>query len=162
MNRDVCAICWCPYGDEGECGCKSVRVTDHFGDSNKMASEALRLADELEQYATSGIEKEVAREVRDLIREREALREDVQRFREAAHCERETRRQLERHNELLEASLKEARTLMEGYAEVKAKDEALLRQALEALEWAEPAGTVGRGGIEARKQAIAALRERLK
>jgi hypothetical protein len=41
-------------------------------------------------------------------------------------------------------------------------DTALLRQALYALEWCEPAGTVGRGGIQARKQAIAALRERLK
>ena len=127
MNRDVCAICWCPYGDEGECGCKSVRVTDHFGDSNKMASEALR--------------------------------EDVQRFREAANCERETRRQLERHNELLEASLKEARTLMEGYAEVKAKDEALLRQALEALEYC-------RSGEDCHptptSEAIDAIKERLK
>lgn len=35
------------------------------------------------------------------------------------------------------------------------------QQALEALEWCEPAGTVGRGGIEARKQAIAALRAAL-
>ena len=40
-------------------------------------------------------------------------------------------------------------------------DTALLRQALEALEWCEPAGTVGHGGIQARKQAIAALKERL-
>jgi hypothetical protein len=42
------------------------------------------------------------------------------------------------------------------------RDTALLRQALYALEWCEPAGTVGHGGIQARKQAIAALRERLK
>jgi hypothetical protein len=41
-------------------------------------------------------------------------------------------------------------------------DTALLRQCLEALEWCEPAGTTGHGGIEARKQAIAALKERLK
>jgi len=40
-------------------------------------------------------------------------------------------------------------------------DTALLRQCLEALEWCEPAGTTGHGGIEARKQAIAALKERL-
>jgi hypothetical protein len=42
------------------------------------------------------------------------------------------------------------------------RDTALLRQALEALEWCEPAGTVGHGGVEARKQTIAALKERLK
>ena len=44
---------------------------------------------------------------------------------------------------------------------IKAQDEALLRQALEVMEWVEPSGTTGHGGIEARKQAIAALRERL-
>jgi hypothetical protein len=39
--------------------------------------------------------------------------------------------------------------------------EALLRQALEALEWVEPSGTTGHGGVQARQQAIAALRDRL-
>ena len=24
MNREVCGICWCPYDDNGACGCKSV------------------------------------------------------------------------------------------------------------------------------------------
>ena len=24
MNRDVCGICWCPYDDNGACGCKSL------------------------------------------------------------------------------------------------------------------------------------------
>ena len=23
MSRDVCGVCWCPYGDDGRCGCKS-------------------------------------------------------------------------------------------------------------------------------------------
>jgi hypothetical protein len=41
-------------------------------------------------------------------------------------------------------------------------DTALLRQALEALEWCEPAGTVGAGGIAARRASIDALKERLK
>jgi hypothetical protein len=41
-------------------------------------------------------------------------------------------------------------------------DTALLRQALEALEWCEPAGTVGAGGIAARRAAITAIQERLK
>jgi hypothetical protein len=21
VTRDVCGLCWCPYGDDGECGC---------------------------------------------------------------------------------------------------------------------------------------------
>jgi hypothetical protein len=41
-------------------------------------------------------------------------------------------------------------------------DTALLTQALEALEWSEPAGTVGAGGIAARRASIDALKERLK
>ncbi len=36
-----------------------------------------------------------------------------------------------------------------------------MKQALEALEWCEPAGTVGYGGITARKAAVDALRSRL-
>lgn len=24
MNRDVCGICWCPYDDNGACGCKTL------------------------------------------------------------------------------------------------------------------------------------------
>ena len=24
MNREVCGICWCPYDDNGACGCKSL------------------------------------------------------------------------------------------------------------------------------------------
>ena len=46
-------------------------------------------------------------------------------------------------------------------ADNDAKD-ALLRQALEALEWVEPSGTTGQGGIQARQQAISAIREHLK
>ena len=22
MSRDVCGICWCPYDDDGKCGCE--------------------------------------------------------------------------------------------------------------------------------------------
>ena len=36
-----------------------------------------------------------------------------------------------------------------------------LERALEALEWCEPAGTVGAGGIAARKAAMASLRDLL-
>lgn len=24
MNREVCGICWCPYDDNGACGCKTL------------------------------------------------------------------------------------------------------------------------------------------
>ena len=24
MNRDVCGICWCPYDENGACGCKTL------------------------------------------------------------------------------------------------------------------------------------------
>ena len=24
MNREVCGICWCPYGDNGACGCQTL------------------------------------------------------------------------------------------------------------------------------------------
>ena len=47
-------------------------------------------------------------------------------------------------------------------ARARMADEALLRQALEALEWVEPSGTIGHGGIKARNQSIAAIKERLK
>jgi hypothetical protein len=26
MSRDVCGICWCPYDDDGKCGCGNVQV----------------------------------------------------------------------------------------------------------------------------------------
>jgi hypothetical protein len=26
MGRDVCGICWCPYDEEGKCGCENVKV----------------------------------------------------------------------------------------------------------------------------------------
>jgi chromosome segregation ATPase len=26
MSRDVCGICWCPYDEEGKCGCENVKV----------------------------------------------------------------------------------------------------------------------------------------
>ena len=141
MSRDVCGVCWCPIDNEG-CGCAPKQ------------SKAMRLAEELEQYATSAIEKEVAREVRDLIRESEALREDVHRFREDAHCERETRRQLERHVEALQAAQQEC-GFGAGccYQAAKAEaDEALMRQALDALNHVN---------VQDRVQIIAALRERL-
>ena len=66
----------------------------------------------------------------------------------------------------IDAALKEWRSVANGdYIADDGKgidDTVLLRQALEALEWCEPAGTVGAGGIAASRAAIAAIRERLK
>jgi hypothetical protein len=42
MGRDVCGICWCPYDEEGKCGCENVKVINPAG--------ALRLAEELESF----------------------------------------------------------------------------------------------------------------
>lgn len=32
MSRDVCGICWCPYDEDGKCGCKPVKVIDPAAD----------------------------------------------------------------------------------------------------------------------------------
>ena len=43
MSRDVCGICWCTYDDDGECGCKPVKVIDPAADEAllRQALEAL-------------------------------------------------------------------------------------------------------------------------
>jgi hypothetical protein len=45
MNREVCGICWCPYDDNGACGCKpQTGVSMNREDIIRMAREAgLRL-----------------------------------------------------------------------------------------------------------------------
>ena len=41
MNRDVCGICWCPYDDNGACGCKpQTGVSMNREDIIRMAREA--------------------------------------------------------------------------------------------------------------------------
>jgi delta-aminolevulinic acid dehydratase/porphobilinogen synthase len=32
MSRDVCGICWCPYDEEGRCGCENVKVINPAAD----------------------------------------------------------------------------------------------------------------------------------
>ena len=46
MSRDVCGICWCPYDDDGKCGCKPVKVIDPAADEAllRQALEALETA----------------------------------------------------------------------------------------------------------------------
>ncbi len=49
MNRDVCGICWCPYDDNGACGCKSL-------------DEAMRLPRAMAQAYEAGYNAGVAHE----------------------------------------------------------------------------------------------------
>lgn len=42
MSRDVCGICWCPYEDDGKCGCKPAQP------------EALMIADRLDVWGDQG------------------------------------------------------------------------------------------------------------
>ena len=49
MNREVCGICWCPYDDNGACGCKSL-------------DEAMRLPRALAQAYENGYKAGVAHE----------------------------------------------------------------------------------------------------
>lgn len=46
MSRDVCGICWCPYDEDGECGCKPVKVIDPAADEAllRQAKDALEYA----------------------------------------------------------------------------------------------------------------------
>jgi hypothetical protein len=41
MSRDVCGICWCPYDDEGRCGCKPAQVLDKYSLAKIKDDEAL-------------------------------------------------------------------------------------------------------------------------
>ena len=49
MNRDVCGICWCPYDDNGACGCKSL-------------DESMRLPRAMAQAYENGYKAGVAHE----------------------------------------------------------------------------------------------------
>jgi hypothetical protein len=132
MGRDVCGICWCPYDEEGKCGCENVKVI------NPAADDALQLANELEKYATSGIEKEVAHAVRDLIMENHKLKQDLHHYMLAANAEAQLVDELAKKNEALHKSLKTEELISfcasKGYAVQVEADEALLKQALYVIE----------------------------
>jgi hypothetical protein len=64
--------------------------------------DPLQLANELEQYATSGIEKEVAHAVRDLIMENQKLKNDLHHYYMlAANAEAELVDELQKENQQL-------------------------------------------------------------
>ena len=40
MNREVCGVCWCPYDENGACGCKSVDAAMRLPRAMAQAYEA--------------------------------------------------------------------------------------------------------------------------
>jgi hypothetical protein len=44
MSRDVCGICWCPYGDDGKCACDPAPlIQEHKGASDALLLECVGL-----------------------------------------------------------------------------------------------------------------------
>ena len=76
----------------------------------KMMSEdkykALEQANELERYATSEIEKQVAHAVRDLIAENIRLKKDLHHYMMAANAEAELVDELRKENEALRSAIR--------------------------------------------------------
>jgi hypothetical protein len=70
MSRDVCGICWCPYDEEGKCGCENVKVINPAG--------ALRLAEELESFPLAAADH-AADELRRLHAENDKLKAALRR-----------------------------------------------------------------------------------
>ena len=122
------------------------------GDHNMhQKPKALRLADDIESQAISGIEKEVAHADCTLIAEIIRLKKELHHYMMAATAEAELVDELRKENEALRADsemlrkiaflLKGQNRFSGGYDSMVAQaleridaDEALLRQALEALE----------------------------
>ena len=83
MSRDVCGICWCPYDDDGQCGCKPAQP------------EALRLADAFEK-GVPGLGLIASAELRRLHAENEAAHAvGIWQERELMECEALLREVLE-------------------------------------------------------------------
>ena len=118
--------------------------------------DALRLADHLERFRSFPDDLEAAAELRRLHAENEALRYEV----DAIAAIKEER-------DGLQASLREAKKLLEAYTQVKAADEARMRHAVRALERMKKYGDVFLCRAHEQKpydqvcEAIDALKERL-
>jgi hypothetical protein len=96
MSRDVCGICWCPYDEEGKCGCENVKVINpapskvmrgtciRCGKPFRSVDDihtctpprALVLAEELESFPLAAADHAAA-ELRRLSAENEQLAEFV-------------------------------------------------------------------------------------
>jgi hypothetical protein len=134
--------------------------------------DPMQLANELEQYATSGIEKEVAHAVRDLIVENQKLKRDLHHYMLAANAEAELVDELQKENQQLAEFViavggfwGHTRSKLVGEDSLAEcinrgdTDEALLRQALEALEYIYTETTPCEDALI--HAAIAAIKERL-
>ena len=51
MSRDVCGICWCPYDDDGRCGCVSVPLVKDDTTLLRQALEALERGETALRFA---------------------------------------------------------------------------------------------------------------
>ncbi len=58
MNREVCGICWCPYDDNGACGCQTL-------DDAMQQPRAMAQAYENGYKAGAAAEREACAEVVD-------------------------------------------------------------------------------------------------
>jgi len=50
MSRDVCGICWCPYDDDGKCGCEPAPLVR---DDTTLLRQALEALDGVEALLAS-------------------------------------------------------------------------------------------------------------
>jgi delta-aminolevulinic acid dehydratase/porphobilinogen synthase len=69
MSRDICGICWCPYNEDGRCGCKPAQVLDKYSLAKIKDDEALlQQALAALQYASSQLPLPHAREIEPTIK----------------------------------------------------------------------------------------------
>jgi hypothetical protein len=92
MSRDVCGICWCPYDEEGKCGCENVQVINPAptkvmwgtcircgkpvrsdDDIHTCTPKAMQMADELYRHGTLNNPTEAADELVRLYEENSEL-----------------------------------------------------------------------------------------
>jgi uncharacterized protein Yka (UPF0111/DUF47 family) len=126
--------------------------------------DPMQLANELEQYATSGIEKEVAHAVRDLIMENQKLKRDLHHYMLAANAEAELVDELQKENTGLKDRIQSIYGQLNDTEREVDDLRLLLRQALAALEFALPAlesAWYNKSESFKVQDAIAAIKERL-
>jgi hypothetical protein len=131
MGRDVCGICWCPYDEEGKCGCENVKVINpaptkvmkgtciRCGKPFRSVDDihtctpprALVLAEELESFPLAAADH-AADELRRQYEEIENLKRDLHHYMLAANAEAQLVDELQRENEAL---LKQALYVIEAW-----------------------------------------------
>ena len=87
MSREVCGICWCPYQEDGSCGCNPLddamrvpfrlaKAYEH-GYTAGVAHEAVRVSVRLAQSYENGYNAGVAHERERIIRLLEEMQREV-------------------------------------------------------------------------------------